>query len=95
MSINRDQNEMGLSFLGKSKDLYTNLLELPECKTENGNHPKTLVNLSQYFSNSETQRFVYMYEGGVCLSKTESLYTHTLFYLAQAYTKLGQSELAA
>lgn len=37
---------MGLSFLGKSKDLYTNLLDAAECKAVNGKPPKTLINIS-------------------------------------------------
>lgn len=31
LSINREDNEMGLAFLGKSNELYNTLLELPEC----------------------------------------------------------------
>jgi hypothetical protein len=37
----------------------------------------------------ENLHFRYFYQAGISLEKTESLYTHTMFYLAQAYTKLG------
>ena len=39
--------------------------------------------------------FRYFYRGGLGLEKTEGLYTHTMFYMAQAYTKLGQKQEAA
>lgn len=83
LSINRDENEMGLSFLGKSKDLYTNLLELPECNPEaDPNASRELVSLAIDLKDTSKQRFQFAYLGGVCKVKTESIYTHTLFYLA-------------
>jgi hypothetical protein len=58
LSINRDENEMGLSFLGKSKDLYNNLLELPECNPEaDPNASKELVNLAIDLKDLSKQRF--------------------------------------
>ena len=37
----------------------------------------------------------YYYQGGVTSHRTESNYTLTMFYLAQAYTKLGIKDFAA
>ncbi|EGR30687.1 kif1 binding protein, putative [Ichthyophthirius multifiliis] len=87
--INRDENQIGLSLLGKSKDLYNYLKLLPEYKIT---QKESYSNLLQ---EQNSQKFTYTYSGGIFYQKIESNFTHTLFYLAQAYTKFGQKELAA
>ncbi len=43
----------------------------------------------------KTYQFQQYYLGGDNFEKTESLFTLTLFYMAQAYTKLDNKGLAA
>ncbi|KRX01654.1 hypothetical protein PPERSA_03738 [Pseudocohnilembus persalinus] len=86
--INRDENQQGMGFLGKAVDLYNAIIEssIPQ---------EDIINNSQKINDTQNQNFYFYYEGGLSKERTESLYTHTLFYLAQGYTKFDQKELAA
>ena len=57
------------------------------------------MNLEDVYHNRSFEpkgrTFKYLYEGGIDHEQLEDSYTLTLFYLAQAYTKLDFKEKAA
>lgn len=90
LSINRDENEKGMSLLAKSEELYAEIIKLPSLPKE------VTYNSKDLDSKKESQViFFNFWEPQVSVKKTENLYTLTLFFLAQAHTKMGEKEKAA
>ena len=90
--INREELEKGMGCLGKSEALYESIKEIDELNCYNNR-----IWLKEHQKNKEklTLKFSPYWKMGINKSRTEAYYTLTLFYLAQAYTKLGMKEKAA
>jgi len=87
--INREELEKGMGCLAKAEDLYLSLKDVEEFNCQD---------LKSYLQNrlkNNKTRFNPYWKMGISQAKTESFFTLTLFYLAQAYTKLGMKEKAA
>lgn len=87
--INREDIEQGMGCLNKAEDLYFSI---------KGRDENLFITMRSFLQNrlkSEGGRFEFFRGFGINKAKTESLYTLTLFYLAQAYTKVEQKEKAA
>ena len=82
--INREDNESGLGCLCKSYEVYESFRENP------GND---FYHNRSYKSGG--RHFHFYYEGGNDYDQVEENHTLTLFYLAQAYTKIGLKDKAA
>ena len=90
LSINRDENEKGMSLLTKSEELYAEIMKFPNIAKEVTYNSKDLA------SKKEGEViFFNFWEPQVSAKKTENLYTLTLFFVAQAHTKMGEKEKAA
>lgn len=88
MLLNREEIELGMGCLAKAELLYESLKD----------EKIFLYNSFQGFvqrKNKEGNFEYYADFSSLNLNKTESYYTLTQFYLAQAYTKIGQKEKAA
>ena len=70
--------------LGKSQQIYESFRDLPG---DNVYHNRSF--------ESKGRTFQFLYEGGIDYEQIEDTYTLTLFYLAQAYTKVGLKDKAA
>lgn len=90
LALNRDENEKGMSLLAKSEELYLGIIKIPNLTKEVTYNSKDLA------SKKENEvKFCNFWEPQVSVKRSENLYTLTLFFLAQAYTKLGEKEKAA
>lgn len=85
LCCNRGDNTEGLAFFEKAIQLY-NLLKSHNSK------PYT-TNFNEFLSKGQDFRFII--QGGINPFKLEQNYTFTLFYLAQAYSKLNQKDKSA
>lgn len=83
-NLNRDENETGLGCLARAEQVYQAFKEVPG---EDVYHNRS------YEAKGRT--FHLLYEGGIDHEQIEDSYTLTLFYLAQAYTKIGLKDKAA
>lgn len=82
--LNRENNEEGVSLLGKASLVYEAFNDI---KGGGFYH-----NRNKPIAGKE---FRYYYEGGLDSERMEDSFTLTQFYLAQAYTKLGFKDKAA
>lgn len=90
--INREEMERGMGCLGKSEELYESIKDIAELNCYNH---RLWLKEHQKNNGSSKLRFSPYWKMGINQSRTEAYYTLTLFYLAQAYTKLGMKEKAA
>ena len=74
---NREDVEQGLGCLVKACQVYEAWKEVPG---EDVYHTRSFA--------AHGRKFRYLWEGGVDHEQIEDAYTLTLFYMAQAYTKL-------
>lgn len=85
LRCNRGENEQGLQYFYKSQSLYESMKTVP---TQSFSHT-----FRDYLTGSDNFRFII--QGGVNLRKAEQNYTLTLFYMAQAFGKLGNKHKSA
>jgi hypothetical protein len=85
LCCNRGENSEGLAFFEKAIQLY-NLLKNHASKS-------FTTNFNEFLSTG--QDFKFIIQGGINPFKLEQNYTFTLFYLAQAYSKMNQKDKAA
>eukprot|EP01017_Pseudomicrothorax_dubius_P019360 TRINITY_DN2127_c0_g1_i17.p1 TRINITY_DN2127_c0_g1~~TRINITY_DN2127_c0_g1_i17.p1 ORF type:complete len:533 (+),score=119.46 TRINITY_DN2127_c0_g1_i17:72-1670(+) len=95
LNTNRDDVENGICYFGKALELYDQTIDL--IKTHNYEVPPECKNSSLKLAkaNGQGQAFNFYYQGRLSRKRLESLHTHTYFYLAQAYAKIGKKEKAA
>lgn len=82
---NRGENDAGMTYLTKASALYEAIKEVHK-----GDFSHVLQDYLTGFDN-----FHFIIEGGVNPRKAEQNYTLTLFYMAQAYSKLGNKHQSA
>jgi KIF-binding protein len=85
LKCNRGESKQGLEYFYKSQALYESIK-----KTSAQNFSHTF---KDYLKGSDNFRFII--QGGVNLRKAEQNYTLTLFYMAQAFSKLGEKHKSA
>jgi KIF-binding protein len=85
LRCNRGENQKGLEFFFKSQALYESLKNI---EMQDFSHT-----FADYLSGQGNFRFII--QGGVNPRKAEQNYTLTLFYMAQAYSKLGDKHKSA
>ncbi|CAG9318986.1 unnamed protein product [Blepharisma stoltei] len=85
LACNRGESQLGLEYFFQAQALYQGIQTL---KRTSFSH-----NFKDFLTGVENFRFII--DGGVNHKKAEQNYTLTLFYMAQAYSKLGEKEKSA
>lgn len=85
LCCNRGESESGLEYFNQAQALYKGIQSL---KTLSFSH-----SYKDFLTGRDNFRFII--DGGVNHQKAEQNYTLTLFYMAQAYAKLGEKEKSA
>ena len=88
---NREDIENGLGLFCKAESLYFLMRKI------HGRNPVTPVHSLRYLRPSKdvSQKFRFFHQGGIHMPQSEKSYTLTLFYMAQAYAKIGMKSKAA
>jgi len=103
---NREDIENGLGLFTKAEDLFSFIKNIHAKNPVNVVHNLRYIHLSGDFvdNNNSSQdeksiksskKFQFYYQGGLSLTRAEKSYTLTLFYMAQAYAKIGMKVKAA
>lgn len=87
--LNREEIELGMGCLAKSEEIYEAIREIK------GDISCVFHDFANEKPRNSELKFAFFKDLGINSKKTESLYTLTQFYLAQAYTKLELKEKAA
>lgn len=85
LRCNRGENDAGMAYFEKASGLYEAIKTIHKGDFSH--------NFKDYMKGSAEFRFII--EGGVNPRKAEQNYTLTLFYMAQAYSKLGNKHKSA
>ena len=85
LRCNRGENDNGLQYFYKSQSLFESMKTV---QFQSFSHT-----FRDYLTGSDNFRFII--QGGVNLRKAEQNYTLTLFYMAQAFSKLGDKHKSA
>ena len=85
LRCNRGENQQGLQYFYKSQSLYEAMKTVPVQKFSHF--------FKDYLTGSDNFRFII--QGGVNFRKAEQNYTLTLFYMAQAFSKIGEKHKSA
>ena len=85
LRCNRGENNIGLEYFYKSQALYEAMKTLPANKFSH--------TFKDFLIGKDDFRFII--QGGVNFRKAEQNYTLTLFYMAQAFSKIGEKHKSA
>ena len=85
LRCNRGENNIGLEYFYKSQALYEDMKTLPANKFSH--------TFKDFLIGKDDFRFII--QGGVNFRKAEQNYTLTLFYMAQAFSKIGEKHKSA
>ena len=88
---NKGEIKKGLQHLGKAEQIYKVFSDLNGYNFTNDfpKFMKTCCNLNEEDFNGEMEFFSFYIDGGINKNNFEHNYTQTIFYYAQAFTKLG------
>ena len=88
---NKGEIKKGLRHLGKAEQMYKVFSDLNGYNYTNnfGKFMKTCCSLTENNNNNDIEFFNFYIDGGINKKSFEHNYTLTIFYYAQAFTKLG------
>ena len=102
--VNREEIEMGMGCLAKAEELYQVVKTIPvDCFTNSSSFlEKQIKKLDENEKTTKNDKndekpnkLTFFSKQGLNTRRSESLYTLTQFYMAQAFTKLSHKEKAA